>query len=119
MNDAVLNSGYTQNVCGLSWLNIYLESVTVVMFGDGKLFNSLKSVNIPAKIGHENIKILTDVINSELPLLLNKKEMKMAKAKIYFDNIINIFGPDIKILLTANGHFIPISRTNQAIVDIA
>ena len=43
---------------GLSWLNIYLESSTVFMFGDGKLFKSLKSVNIPAKIGHENIKII-------------------------------------------------------------
>ena len=43
----------------------------------------------------------------------------MPKAKIYFGNIINIFGPDIKILLTASGHFIPISWTNQAIVDIA
>ena len=58
MNDAVLNSGYTQNVWCLSWLNIYLESSTVFMFGDGKLFKSLKSVNIPAKIGHENIKII-------------------------------------------------------------
>ena len=28
MNGAVLNSGRTQNVCGLSWLNIYLESLT-------------------------------------------------------------------------------------------
>ena len=43
---------------GLSWLNIYLESSTVFMFGDGKLFKSLKSVNIPAKVGHENIKII-------------------------------------------------------------
>ena len=47
--------------------------------------------------------------------------MKMAKAKIDFDNdVINIFGPDIKISFTASGHyFIPISQTNQAIVDIA
>ena len=44
----------------------------------------------------------------------------MTKAKIDFDNdIINIFGQDIKISFTASGHyFIPISHTNQAI-DIA
>ena len=135
MNGAVLDSGRNQNVCGFFWLNSYLgslidddksivienESHTVFKFGDGKLFKSLKSVTTPAKIGHKNIKIVTDVIDSELPLLLSKKEMQVAKTKIDFDNdIINIFGQDIKISFTASGYyFIPISRTNQAIVDIA
>ena len=68
-NLLVLNSGCTETVCGLFWLNIYLEwltdddrsrvieneSHTVFKFGDGKSFNSLKSVTIPAKIGHKNI----------------------------------------------------------------
>ena len=135
MNVAVLNSGCTQKVCGFSWLKSYLElltddhkskviqneSHTGFKFGDGKSFKSLKLVIIPAKIGHNNIKIVTDVIDNELHLLLSKKEMKMAKMKIDFDNdIINIFGQDIKISFTASGHyFIKISRTNQTIVDIA
>ena len=135
MNDALLDSGCIQNGCGLSWLNSYLESLTdddkskvteseshtVFKFGDGKLFNSLKSVTIPAKIDHKNIKMVLDVTDSELTSLLSKKEMKMAKAKIYFDNdIINIFGQDINISFTTSGqYFIPISRTSQAIVDIA
>ena len=55
-----------QNVCGLSWLYNYLELLTDddklkiiekeshpdFSFGDGKLFNSLKSVVIHANIGH-------------------------------------------------------------------
>ena len=47
--------------------------------------------------------------------------MKMAKAKIDFDNdIINIFGQDIKISFSASDHyFIPVSRKNQVTVDIA
>ena len=57
------------------------------------MFNSLNSVTVPAKIGHKNIKIVTDVIDSELPFLLNKNEMKMAKAKVDFDHdILNIIG---------------------------
>ena len=57
------------------------------------MFKSLKSVTIPAKIGYKNNKIVTNVIDS-----VSKKEMKMSKAKIDFDNdIINIFGQDIKI----------------------
>ena len=135
MDGAVLNSGWTQNDCGLYWcLNSYLESLTddeiskvieneshrVFKFGDHKLLKSLKSVTIPAKIGHKNAKIVTDVIDSALPLLLCKKELRMAKTKIGFHNdVINIFGQDIKISSTASGHYlIPISQTNQAIVDI-
>ena len=134
MNSAVLHSDCTQNVCCLSWLNSYLESLpnddkskvmqneshTVFKFGDGKLFNSLKSVTIPAKIGHNRTILVTDVIDKELISLLNKKEMKMAKVKIDFDNdIINIFGQYINISLTTRDHyFIPISGTNQAIVEI-
>ena len=102
MNGAVLHSDCTQNVCCLSWLNSYLESLpnddkskvmqneshTVFKFGDGKLFNSLKSVTIPAKIGHNRTILVKDVIDKELISLLNKKEMKMAKVKIDFDNDI-------------------------------
>ena len=46
--------------------------------------------------------------------------MKMVKVRLDFDNdIINNFGQDIKISFTAGGHYcIPISQTNQAIVDI-
>ena len=52
------------------------------------MFKSLKSVTIPAKIGHKNNKTVTNVIDNELPLLLSKKEMKISKAKIDFDNDI-------------------------------
>ena len=134
MNGAVLDSGCTQTVCGRSWLSNYIDSLTdddklkvkekksntVFKFGDGKLFNSLKLVTIPAKIGSKYIDINTDVIDSELPLLLSKNAMKLAKVKIDFDNdIINIFGEDTDISFTASGHyFIPISRTNKAISEI-
>ena len=87
-----------------------MKVIQVKTVGDGNSFKSLKSVTIHAKIGHKNIKIVAYVIDSELPLL-NKKEMKMAKAKKDFDNdIINIYRQDIKISFTASGHyFIPIS----------
>ena len=134
LNGAVLDSGCTQTVCGRSWLSNYIDSLTdddklkvkekksntVFKFGDGKLFNSLKLVTIPAKIGSKYVDINTNVIDSELPLLLSKNAIKLAKVKIDFDNdIINIFGEDIDISFTASGHyFIPISRTNKAISEI-
>ena len=70
-----------------------LSTNSGLKFEDGKLFNSLNSVTVPAKIGHKNIKIVIDVIDSELPFFLNKNEMKMAKAKVDFDHDnLNIIG---------------------------
>lgn len=70
-----------------------MKVIQLKTVGDGNSFKSLKSVTIHAKIGHKNIKIVIDVIDSELPFFLNKNEMKMAKAKVDFDHdILNIIG---------------------------
>ena len=63
---------------------------------------------------------MTDVIDTELPRLLSKNAMKLAKVKIDFNNDkINIFREDIDISFTESGHyFIPISRTNKAISEV-
>ena len=52
------------------------KSDTVFKFGDRKLFNSIKLVTIPAKTGSKYINIMADVIDTELPLLSSKNEMK-------------------------------------------
>ena len=102
MNGAVLNNGCTQTVCGKTWLSNYIDSLTdgdkvkatarkndtVFTFGDGKLFNSLKLVPIPAKIGSKFIYIMTDVIDAKVPLSLSKNSRKLAKVKVNFDNDI-------------------------------
>ena len=46
-----------------------------------------------------------NVTDSELPLLLSKKKMKMTKAKIDFDHdIINIFGQGTNMVATSIFH---------------
>ena len=56
---------------------------------------------------------------TKLPLLLIKNAMKLAKVKIYFDDIINIFGENIGISFTESRHyFIPINHTNKAISEV-
>ena len=62
---------------------------------------------------------MTDVVDAKLPLSLSKNSRKLAKVKVNFDDIINIFGEDIDISLTESGHyFIPISHTNKAISSV-
>ena len=61
-----------------------MNVIQFLSFGNGKLFKSLKSVTIPAKVGHKNIKIVTDVIDSELPLLLSQKGNENGQSKNRF-----------------------------------
>ena len=105
LNCAVLDSGCTKNVCGESWLTNYLDTLTesdrskVVVekssnsfrFGNGKSLNSEKMVTFPAQIGKEDIMIKSDVIDSDLPLLLSKSTMKKANVKTDFSNdVVNM-----------------------------
>ena len=56
----------------------------------------------------------TDVVKSEIPLLLSKESMKAAESKIDFVNdTINIFGKDIHLHFTNSGHYaIALNETN-------
>ena len=48
----------------------------------------------------------TDVVKSEIPLLLSKESMKAAESKIDFVNdTINISGKDIHLHFTTSGHY--------------
>ena len=133
-NCAVLDSGCTKNVCGDSWLSNYLDTLTEVdqlqvsdeesttsfRFGDGNLVKSEKTVTFPAKIGHKNIMIRTNVIDTDLPLLLSKSAMKKANAKIDFLNdTVSMLDQKVNIVFTLSGHYaVPISKTNQLVEDI-
>ena len=131
LNHAVLDSVCTKTVCGLSWLDNYLETLspedreklvekqieTKFKFGDCETVGSLKSVIIPAQISNSKITIQTDVVSNELPLLLRKDAMKKANTKIDFTNDkINILGQEMDIRLTTSGHYsIPISKCYEAL----
>ena len=133
-NCTVLDSGCTKNVCGESWLSNYLDTLTEVdqlqvsdeesttsfRFGDGNLVKCEKTVTFPAKIGYKNIMIRTDVIDTDLPLVLSKSAVKKANAKIDFSNdTVSMLDQKINIVFTLSGHYaVPISKTNQLVEDI-
>ena len=118
-NHAVLDSGCTKTVCGESWLNNYIDTIsaddkqkvvesksdTKLKFGDGNTVQAIKEVKIPAQIGNKEVDIHTDIINNELPLLLSKDAMKKAETTIYFTkDKINILGQEMDMKFTSSGH---------------
>ena len=67
-------------------------------------------MTFPTKIGHKNIMIRTDVIDTDLPLLLSKSAMKKANRKFDFSNdTINMLDQKVNIVFTSSGHYAVIS----------
>ena len=82
------------------------KSNTEFKFADGKIVTSEKCISIPCKIAGERLNVVTDVVKSEIPLLLSKESMKKAGTKIDFvKNKVIIFGKEIGLLFTSSGHY--------------
>lgn len=130
LNLAVLDNGCTKTVCGEQWLKCYIDSLsetekktmksfksnTEFRFGDGKSVISEQCVSIPCRIAGVSVNVETDVVKSEIPLLLSKDSMKKAGTKIDFVNDkINIFGKEINLTFTSSGHYtIPLNEYHKS-----
>ena len=124
-NSAVLDSGATHTVAGEVWYNYYITSLNenekqkikhhtpgnTYRFGDGKLFPALQNVDIPISLGSRNVVLNTDIVASDISLLLSRKSMKKANMTIDFKNDHTvIFNQSIQLLVTKSGHYaIPIN----------
>ena len=89
-NCAAIDSACISTVCGRHWLNAYLKSldsedrdkiyqtggVKMFRFGEITQLNSEVEYSIPAVIAGKHVTIKTDVVNSDIPLLLSRTAMK-------------------------------------------
>ena len=100
LGSAVLDSGASSTVCGTKWYKCFLETLTdaqkkkivkrkgvkTFKFGDGNKLNSLYKVILPCVIADIEVSIITDVVNSDIPLLLSKDAMKKAGTCLNFED---------------------------------
>ena len=121
LNFAVVDSGCSKTVCGITWMQCLQDSLsesdlklieespsqTCFKFGDGKKVVSMKKVKFPAYIANKKIFIITDVISNDIPLLLSKESMKKGQAKLNFiTDTISILGNEIPLQITRTGHYL-------------
>ncbi len=118
-NCAVLDSACSSTVCGSSWMKTYMESLDqtdrqkvcqsegqrVFKFGGGTCLKSKGEFIIPAVVAGKAVTIKTDVVESDIPLLLSRTAMKRAAMKLDLENdTATIMGQEVALSLTTSGH---------------
>ena len=81
-------------------------------FGDGNKLNSLYEVILPCVVADIEVSIITDVVDSGIPLLLSKEAMKRAWTCLNFENdSVTMLKKKIPLRCTSSGHYyIPITK---------
>ena len=101
----------------------FRQSSNACRFGDSKLVTAIKNCDIPAVIANTKVKINTDVVSSDIPLLLSRLSMKQANMTIDFENdTAFIFGQkaNLDYIVTMSGHYaLPISPCTQLLNNLA
>ena len=126
LGSTILDSGASGTVCGLKWYKCFLETipekqrknikvqdgVRTYKFGDGNSLKSIHSVILLCIIAGMKISISTDIVDSDILLLLSKNAMKRAKTHINFENnTVTMLGRKVPMQCTSSSHYqIPISR---------
>ena len=134
-NCAVLDSACTSTVCGKEWLNCYLDSLTEsdqasvekeagtkwFKSGGGEKLHSQGRYTIPAVLADKDVRIRTDVVDSDIPLLLSKSATKKAKVKMDLENdTAEIYGTPVLLNHTTSGHYsVPIDRMWRVCVQLS
>ena len=122
INCAAMDTCCTANVAGKKWTDIFIRSMTDNMktrlegpfksdtafkFGNQGELSSIGFYRLPVKIGGENYKIEVDIIDSDIPLLLSKNEMR--KLGIGIDmkrDKVTINDKPLVVNTTSAGHYI-------------
>ena len=122
INCAAMDTCCTANVAGKKWTDIYIKSMsdnmrarlegpfkseTAFKFGNQGELSSIGFYRLPVKIGGENYKIEVDIIDSDIPLLLSKNEMRRLGIGIDMKrDIVTINDKPLVVNTTSAGHYI-------------
>ena len=130
LNCAVLDSGCSHTVCGQNWLKCFEDSLdegvsikkrsscATFKFGNGRPVQSLKKVALPVTIENDKISQETDVVDTDIPLLLSKTTMKKPSTVTDFNkDTTMMFGKQQPLVKTTSGHYAIPLRKRQQIVE--
>ena len=91
----------------------------VFKFGEGTCLQSKGEYSLPVVIAGKEAIVNTDVVESDIPLLLSRKTMKKGAVKMDLENDTAAFmGKEVALNLTTSGHYcIPIDKSEEVPVE--
>ena len=119
-NMAILDSACTKTVTGCMWRDIYPESLskeernkikhypggTSCKFGGETKIRSIEKLEITCNIAGKKTTILVDVVDSDIPLLLSKRDKQRLGFRLNMENdTLDVDGRVIKLDTTSSGHY--------------
>ena len=129
-NCVVLDSACSSIVCGDSY---YIQSLDkdgrqkvkqtegqrVFEFGGGTYLKSKGEYSLPSVVAGKEGMIKTDVVESDIPLLLSRTAMKKAAIKMDLENDTSTtMRKEVALNLTTSGHYcIPIDKSEEVPVE--
>ena len=99
-------------------LNIYRGKKHLNLVG-GTCLKSKGEYCLPAFMAGSDVTIRTDVVDSDIPLLLSRSAMKRAGVKMDLESdTVTILGKTVALHLTSSGHYcIPIDKNENIPVE--
>ena len=119
-NRTVSDSACSSTVCRDKWINNYIQSLDnrdrpkikqrdsqrVFKFGGVTCLKSKCEYSLPAVIAGKEVTIKTDVVESDIPLLLSRTAMKKAAIKMDLKNdTATIMGKGVALISTTPCHY--------------
>ena len=134
-NSAALDSCCTGIVCGEEWLQTFLASMSsedrklvkgplrsdnIFRFGNKGSLKSRAKYRLPVSVANVDMFIETDVIESDIPMLLSKDSMKtMGMILNFVNDTVEIGGKIMNLSETSSGHYIiPLLRRNSQEIHV-
>ena len=91
------------------------ESSKLFKFGGGEIKKSNETIIFPCEMAGKKVMMRTEVVDSDIPLLLSKQAMKTAKIKLDLENDkAGIWGKEVDLDNTSSGHYC-ISLSNSEV----
>ena len=130
VNKALLDTGAPSTVCGKTWFNVFLESLTLderseiteskseksFRFGDGEVVKATTQKTIPVTLCGKDILLKTHIVDCDIPLLLSRESMKKLRCVIDLEeDKLWINGQYQDLIVTESGHvLVTIGRCEEA-----
>ena len=112
----------TSSVAGRPWLDIYVQELCeedkakvigpmksnkLFKFGNNGMLRSLGRYSVPAMVAGRSWVIDFDIIDSDIPLLMSKGDMKQMKMKIDLEkDTASVWGISVDLKTTNSGHYL-------------